>query len=250
MAFFDQFLTTIFGFLLSWNPLYAIISISFLISLVIVITYKFLTDQTEMKRLKETLKDHQKRMRDHKNDTQKMLSIQKEAMQTNMQYMAKSIKPTLITFLPILLIFGWLNGHFSYEPLMPNTPFNLTVEMKKGINGNVSIATPEGLQIIGPKNKQLENGKTTFELSGEAGEYLAALTFQNQTVDKHIILTTERKYAEITQSYEGETFKQATLGNKPLTLIHVFGFGLTWLWAYIISAILFSITLRTILRVH
>lgn len=246
MAFLDGFFTTIFGFMLNWNPLYSILAISFLISLLVVIIYKLLTDQNEMKRLKDELKGHQQRMKEHKNNAEKMMSIQKEAMQVNMQYMMKSMKPTLITFLPILLIFGWLNAHFAYEPLKPDIPFSLTVEMEKGITGNISITTPEGLSIIGDSTKTLENQKTTFELKGTAGEYLASLTYNNETQDKLIKITTERKYAPVIETYKSEAFKRVILGNPPLKVI----WGLGWLWAYIISAIVFSVALRKLLNVH
>lgn len=246
MAFLDGFFTTIFGFMLNWNPLYAIIAISFIISLLVVIVYKLLTDQNEMKRLKDELKGHQQKMKEHKNDADKMMSIQKEAMQVNMQYMMKSMKPTLITFLPIILIFGWLNAHLAFEPLQPDVPFTLTVEMEKGITGNISVSVPEGMSVIGENTKILQDQKATFELKGNAGEYLASLTYNNETQDKLIQITTERKYAPVTETYKSEAFKRVTLGNQPLKVI----WGLGWLWAYIISAIVFSIALRKLLNVH
>jgi len=245
-SFFDRFLNAAFGFLLNWNPLYAIIAIAFIVSLLIVVIYKFLTNQNEMKRLKDELKEHQKKMKDHKHDAEKMMSIQKEAMRTNMQYMTKSMWPTLITFLPILLIFGWLNGHLAFEPLTPDVPFPITIQMEKGITGNISIATPQGLEVIGDSTKQIQEGMAEFELKGEAGEYLASLKYGNETQDKLIKITTERKYAPVTETYKSEAFKRVTLGNKPLKVI----FGLGWLWAYIISAIVFSLVLRKIMNVH
>lgn len=246
MAFLDGFFNIIFGFMLNWNPLYSIITVAFIVSLLVVVVYKFLTNQHEMKRLKEELKDHQKKMKEHKHDTEKMMSIQKEAMKVNMQYMTKSMWPTLITFLPILLIFGWLNAHLAFEPLAPDVPFPITVQMEDDLGGNVSIATPQGLQVIGDNTKPITEGAAEFELKGVAGEYLAAITYRNETIDKHIIITTERKYAPVKESYKSEAFKQITLGNKPLKVI----FGLGWLWAYIISAIVFSLVLRKIMNVH
>src|SRR5690606_35165422 len=111
---------------------------------------------------------------------------------------------------------------------------------EKGITGNISIATPEGLSVVGDNTKTLEDQMTTFELKGNAGEYLASLTYNNETQDKLIQITTERSYAPVTETYKSEAFKRVTLGNQPLKVI----WGLGWLWAYIISAIAFSIALR------
>lgn len=247
MVFLDSFFNTIFGFLLDKDPLIAIISISFVISLIVVIIYRLLTNQKEMKELKTELKDHQKKMKEHKNDTEKMMKLQKKAMQTNMKYMGKSMKPTLITFLPIILIFGWLNAHFAYEPLHPGVPFEVTAEMEKGITGNVSLTfVPEGLEVISPNVSQIEDGKAKFELNGTEGDYYITLQKGKEKQDVNIIITNERKYAPVEQSLKSDVFDKAIISNKPLKVI----FGLGWLWAYIISAIVFSIALRKLFRVH
>ena len=132
-AFFDK----IFGFMLSWPPFWSILVLSLLISLIIVLIYKWMTDQNEMKRLKDELSSRQKQMKELKNDPEKLMKAQKEAMSVNMKYMGKSMKPTLITFIPIILIFGWMNTHFAYEPLLPNEEFTLTANFQKEITGNL-----------------------------------------------------------------------------------------------------------------
>jgi len=242
---FDAFLDKTLGFMLNWPPLYSILLISAVISILIVLIYKYFTNQEEMKQIKEQQKEYQKQMKTEK-DTEKLMKIQKEAMSLNMKYMGKSMKPTLITFIPILLIFGWMNAHFAYEPLTPGQEFELIATMEKGITGNVTISVPEGLEIIGENTKEISDRTATFKLKGTQGEYYATLSSNGQEVDKKIIITTEPKYATTPETYKSDVFKTVSLGNKPLKVF----WKLSWIWVYIISAILISTALRKAMNVY
>lgn len=240
--FFDKTL----GFMLNWDPLWAILLLSLAISLLIVLIYKYFTNQEEMKQMKDDLKKYQQKMKETK-EMEQLGKLQKEMMSLNMKYMGKSMKPTLITFIPILLIFGWMNAHFAYEPLLPGTEFNMTVTMAKGIEGNVTINVPEGLQVVGTNTKEITTDREAlFWLKGKQGEYFATLASNGQEIDKKIIVTTERRYATTPESYKSDVFKTVTLGNEKLRVF----WKLSWIWVYIISAILFSTGLRKVMKVY
>src|SRR5574342_690488 len=243
---FDAFFDSAFGFLLNCLPLLAIALVSYVISLLITLIYKWTTNQQEMKRLKDELKEHQTKMKTHKDDPEKMMAIQKQAMAVNMQYMAKSMKSTFITFIPILLIFVWVSANFGFEPLMPNQEFTLAATLQKEIAGNVSVTVPEGLEVVGDSTKQIENGMATFTLKGSEGDYFVTLASNGQEVDKKVHITTGKKYAQVTETYKSTVFKSATLGNKPLKVF----WRLSWIWAYIIFAIIFSTVLRKLIKIY
>ncbi len=90
-----------------------LIGISFFITLIITVAYKYFTDQNLMKSLKEDTKRLQSDMKNHKDNPTKMMEIQKEAMEKNMKYMMHSFKPTLITLIPLLIIFAWLRNAYK-----------------------------------------------------------------------------------------------------------------------------------------
>ncbi|MDP7324218.1 MAG: EMC3/TMCO1 family protein, partial [Candidatus Woesearchaeota archaeon] len=77
---FDRLLDPIFNPLLVLGPLWALVIMSFFISLVIIIIYKYTTDQNLMKQLKEELKEIQKEMKDLKDKPQEAMKVQKRAM--------------------------------------------------------------------------------------------------------------------------------------------------------------------------
>ncbi|VVB80903.1 Membrane protein insertase YidC [uncultured archaeon] len=239
--FFDKTL----GFMLNWNPIWAILVLSLIISILIVVIYKFTTNQEEMKQMKDGLKKYQQQMKETK-DMEQLGKIQKETMSLNMKYMGKSMKPTLITFIPILLIFGWMNAHFAYQPLMPGEEFEMVVTMAKNVEGNVTINVPEGLEVVGEKTSLITDKTAKFKLKGAEGEYFATLSSNEQEIDKKIIITTAPRYATTPESYKSNVFKTVALGNKPLKVY----WKLSWIWVYILSAIVFSTILRKAMKVY
>jgi uncharacterized membrane protein (DUF106 family) len=109
----DGFFNAVFGPIMGLpNPMPLAI-ISFILTLITTLIYKYMTDQEVMKTLKADIKALQAEMKNHKDNKEKMMSIQKEAMGKNMQYMKQSFKPMIVTFIPIIFIFGWLRTYYE-----------------------------------------------------------------------------------------------------------------------------------------
>ncbi|MCG2718483.1 MAG: EMC3/TMCO1 family protein [Nanoarchaeota archaeon] len=110
---FENFFNFVLGPIMNLpNPL-NLFGISFILTGAITFAYKYLTDQNKMKELKTEMKDMQKKMKEHKDQPDKVMSMQKAAMKKNMEYMKHSMKPTLFTFVPIIIVFSWLRGHYE-----------------------------------------------------------------------------------------------------------------------------------------
>ena len=114
---FDDFFNFILAPLLKLGDLTSLIIISFILTFLITFSYKLITNQQEMKLLKEQLKKHQQEMKDHKGNPEKLLEIQKNAMDTNLKYMKHSFKHTLLTFLPLVIFFSWLKDTYT-QPIL------------------------------------------------------------------------------------------------------------------------------------
>ena len=52
-------------------------------------------------------------MKLHKESPQKVMELQKQAMEKNLVLMKHSMKPTLYTFIPLIIIFGWIRTTFG-----------------------------------------------------------------------------------------------------------------------------------------
>ncbi|MDP7116585.1 MAG: EMC3/TMCO1 family protein [Candidatus Woesearchaeota archaeon] len=245
---FDRLLDPIFNPLLVLGPLWALVIMSFFISLVIIIIYKYTTDQNLMKQLKEELKEIQKEMKDLKDKPQEAMKVQKRAMQTNMKYMMQSMKSTLFTFIPIIILFGWLNAHLAFVPLMPNEEFTISAFFDKQVEGSAEIIVPGQIEVMGDIQKEIINGQADWTLSGEAGKYTIGVEYNERSYMKNLIID-DQNYEKIDQKYKGDV-KSIRINNDSLKVLNIFGWRLGWLGTYIILSILFSIGLRKVMKVY
>jgi len=249
MSFIDPLLNP----LLSLGTLWAVILVSLLIAVLITVIYKFTTNQSLMKQLKDEMKEFQKEMKELKAHPEKMMAVQKKAMQTNMKYMSHSMRSTLFTFIPIILIFGWMNAHLAFEPLLPDEEFKIALTFDKDIKGDVEMVVPSGVTVIGNNIKNIIDGRTSWILKGEEGDYIDenALRFDyaGKTAYKDIIITKDPRYTKPIEPRRGD-IKNVEVGNKPMKLLNLFGWKVGWLGTYIIFSIIFSMIIRKILKVY
>ena len=191
---FSSFFNIIFSPLLALPTLLAIIILSFLVSLLIIVITKFMTDQALMKRLKEEMKEYQKQAKELKSEPAKAMAVQKKAMEVNMKYMMKSFKPTIITFIPIILIFGWMSSTFAYESIKPGQEFSVTTFFGKDVNGNAQISASDGIDVVGNEIQKIENSQATWKLKGEEGEHILEFDYGDEKYQTSVLITNKNKY--------------------------------------------------------
>ncbi|MFH1072969.1 MAG: EMC3/TMCO1 family protein [Nanoarchaeota archaeon] len=246
---FESILDPVFRPLLGLNPLFAILLLSLGITFIVTIVYKLTTNQAEMKRLKKEMKDLQKQLKElAKTDPKKAMSVQKKAMEKNFSYMKHSLKPTLYTFLPIIIIFGWLNSNMAYQPLLPGEPFEVKAVFDKYLILNVTLEANPELTFLNEQAQPLQQGIASWNLSGEAGKYQLTLKDGTREYTKKILISSEKRYENPVEMYKSAPLKQVIIGNNRIRpfgdWFNILGWHPGWLATYILSSMLFSILLR------
>jgi uncharacterized membrane protein (DUF106 family) len=249
---FEGVLNPIFDPLLSLPMVWVIVIMAFLITFLITLIYKFTTNQSLMKDLKDEMKELQNEMKELKSEPQKMMSVQKKAMQTNMKYMSHSMRSMLFTFIPIILIFGWMNTHLAYEPIVPGQEFTTSVLFYNGVNGNVELIIPEGISAESELIKTIGDGEIKWILKGEAGEYLLEykLDGKSKSYTKDLLITEGKTYAKPIELVKDKTVRQISIDNNKIKVFNLFGWKVGWLGSYIILSIVFSMGLRKLFKVY
>lgn len=253
---FESIIDPIFAPLLKMPILWAIILISLIIAVIITFVYKWMTDQHLMKTLKDEMKNFRDEMKQFKEEPKKVMEIQKRAMQTNMKYMMHSMKPTLVTFIPIIIIFGWLNTHLAYIPIMPGQEFSTTAMFEEGVTGMITLTeiTPKGVELLINNTQEIVDGKAVWRLKGDAGEYLLEYEFNEKPYSQEVLITEEREYKEPIKKIKENGLNTIQINHekaKPFA-----GTGIPWvqnwgwLGAYILFSIIFSMSLRKLLKLH
>lgn len=104
----------LFNFIFGWTIRYLgspwdVIVVSFIITFLITLSYKYLTDQLKMKELKDKMTEFNKKLKQDRTNQE----VQNEFMKTQWQYMMHSWRPMIFTFLPLILIFNWMRLTFN-----------------------------------------------------------------------------------------------------------------------------------------
>jgi len=108
----ESFFDIIFGWSVDLNPIFGLAFITLILTLVIILIYKYFTNQEEMKALKEETTLLQKQAKETK-DMQKRTDLSKKMMEKQMAYMKHTLMPLLLTFLPIIIVFGWIRNIYG-----------------------------------------------------------------------------------------------------------------------------------------
>ncbi len=109
---FNSFFNATLGHVLGLQNPFGLMIVSLILTLLMTLATKFFTDQKIMKTLKDELKELQNGLKDTAQTAEQKMHLQKNMMAKNMEYMKHSLKPMLITFLPIIVIFGWLRNYY------------------------------------------------------------------------------------------------------------------------------------------
>lgn len=247
---FSQILDPVFMPIFRLPILFAVIIVSFVLSLIMVLAYKFFTNQSLMKSMKDDLKKYQAQMKEHRNDTSKMMKVQKQAMDVNMKYMMHSFKPTLFTFIPIIIIFGWLNAHLAFAPIIPGEEFTTSVIFNEGVTGEATINPPEGIDVIGNKTQQITGNSVSWKLKGNEGEYLLDYKINENEYTKDVLITQEQKYAPPVQPVNNGLVSAIHVDQSKLIVLNLFGWKIGWFGSYFIFTLVFSMLLRKLLNIY
>jgi len=247
---FESVLNPIFAPLLSFGYFWAILIISFVLTLLITLVYKYTTNQDLMKKLKSDMKKLQNEMKKFKDNPSKVMAHQKKIMSKNMEYMKHSLKPTLFTFIPIIIIFGWLNANLAYLPIQPDSQFQIFADFKEGSFGNISLEVLPKITFLSNQTQTVVNNKVSWSLQGPKGNYQMKLTYGNREFQKDLIISSDNYAQPDTIVKDSELTKISIANNKvkPLGSLSIFGWMPGWLGTYIIFSLIFSFGLRKLMN--
>lgn len=245
----------IFNPMLVLHPIIVILVIAIIINIVITIVYKYTTNQRVMKDLKDEMKKMQKKLKELRSNPTEMAAYQKQVMAKNMEYMKHSMKSTLYTFIPIIIIYGWLATHVAFYPIMPMEPFSVTLGFAEGINGNVTMNPGELMLANGSLAQEIIDGRVSWLLKGGEGLHLIEFKHGDQIYEKKVLITTEQAYEEPNEVIKDKSsdLKTITISNrklKPMGKFRIGSYYPGWFMTYLILSIVLSFIIRKLFKVY
>ena len=250
----EGFFDWAFGPLLNFPPLVLVIVITLIMLILITLIQKFTSNQKEMKLLKEQQEAFKKEMKENKGNQEKLMEIQKRAMEVNMKYFRHSMKPMIFTFLPIILIFGWMNSVMMYDSVNPNQEFNFTAIFDKEVAGEITLTGHEGLELLSDANQTISKiGKENlarWRLKGPEGTYTLEAEYKGNSYTKSVSISDDQVKKEYMKAVKGEGLKALRIDYPKLIVLNLLGWKLGWLGTYIIISLILSGLIRKMFKVY
>ena len=254
--------------LLSFPPLIAIFLISLFVSLVVNVVYKFATNQDALKKLQKEMKSLRKEMKAAK-DQKKAMELNKQLMEKTMQQMKHSMKSTIITIVPMFIIFGWMSANLAFHSALPEEEFTASITFEKEVSGEANL-TSETLRIISNSTQMVQGDKVSWTVEGGEGDHELFFNYGGESYSRKVVLTDKWEYADPYLEKENRLFGIINLGDadpigpessikrvavdlhpvRPFGDFDLFGWKPGWLAVYFVFTLLLTFPIRKLLRVH
>ncbi|MBU6998781.1 MAG: DUF106 domain-containing protein [Theionarchaea archaeon] len=129
-SYFYGFLDGGLGFIWDLPGIYAVFIVSILVGVFSVGAQYFLVDQDKLKTIRKEMSDYQSRMLQaqktgNKKELRKLEARGKKVKEQQAEMTGMTMKPMMITLVPIMVFFGWVRSQPAAASLVIDLPFTL-----------------------------------------------------------------------------------------------------------------------------
>lgn len=129
-AYFYDFLDSTLGFIWNWPGIYSVFIVAAIVALISSAAQYFLVDQEKMREIRAEMSDYQKKLMQarktgSKKELKKLETKGKLIKQRSSEMQSMTMKPMFLTFIPLLLFFGWVRLQPASSELVIDLPFTL-----------------------------------------------------------------------------------------------------------------------------
>ncbi len=262
---------------LAWPPILVILLVSLFVSVLSVVVYKFTTNQTKLKSIHEEQKNLRAEIKKNQKNPEKAMKLNQRAMELSMEIMPESMKSMIFTFIPIIIIFGWLSANLSFMPLYAGDTFTTSMTFEKLLPGQqATLSASPGLGIVSAATQDVIGDKVVWELKSQAaGTYNLTYVYGSGAYSEtyslpvkisedgardylNPVLARQKKILFLIPSGTGISEKsnivQIKVDMQPVRPLgqsfNLFGWYPGWLAIYIISSLVFTSVLRKYMKVY
>src|SRR6478736_4955078 len=172
------------------DPLLLVLAISIVIGLLLVIVFRYTSDQKAIGRAKDRLKAHLLAVRLFQDQLPVVMRAYGKILRGTGSYLRLAFTPFLIVILPITLLIVQLDRYFGWMPLQPAQTFlvEARVEESSALN-QASLQLPPELSSSAPAVHVPQEKKVVWRVVAErAGNYNIQIAAAGQTVSKQVVV--------------------------------------------------------------
>ena len=271
---FNRIFGKIFALLLipfrNMDPWVGMVIVSFLTGLLMLVIFRYTSNQAGIKKVKNRIKAHLLELRLYKDDLGLSMKAQGNILLANLKYITHSFKPLLVMIVPVILILIQLNFWFGYESLKPGEQTLLKVRLEEGYNPlqtNLVLEPEPGIAIETPPLRIEEYGEVNWRISTQkSGVHQIHIVIGGEKIAKSIATDTKplsklspvrhrkKLVDELFYPVEAPITKDSPIKSieihYPAKRMSLWGLSVHWLIAYFILSIIFGFSFKGIFKVE
>lgn len=273
MTFLNSILNSIFNLIVSpfkdINPLWSLALFSLLIAVLMLIIFRYTSNQDEIKKTKSKIRAYIYELRLFKDELGIVLSAQKNVFIQNLHYIKYAMKPMIFMIIPLALILIQLDSLYGHKPLgvKESTIVSLKLSEDGNIPDDVSIKSDGGISVDTPALRIARNNQVDWRISAqEPGEHNIIFSVSQEQYQQKIIVG-EQGIVRVTPTVSTPNFWNNLLypGQQPLVKggmvkeIHVdykrnsFGvykWKVDWIVIIFVLSIVFAFAMKGLFKVE
>jgi len=249
------------------SPIFVVVLLSLITGLLMVLIFRYTSDQNAIRQAKDRLKAHLLAVRLFQDQLPVVLSSYRKIIAGTGTYLALAFKPLLFMILPLTLLIVELDRYFGSTPLQTGEPFLMKVRVADGDSvDRVSLQLPPQLTTTAPAVHIPPDNEIVWRLAAEkAGTYDLTVASAGQTISKQAVVSS--KLARLSPlRLRGEFWKRfffsaepAIPDSSPITSIavnypsrslHFAWIDWNWIWLFFVLSLISGFLFKTVLGIE
>lgn len=252
------------------NPWVAMIVVSLLTALLMLLVYRYTSNQKGIKKVKNKIKAHLLEIRLFKDSMSISLKAQGKILLANFRYIALNFKPLLVMIIPIILIIIQLNFWFGYDSLKQGQATLLKVKLEDGYNPlqqNIALDPSSDIKIETDPLRIEEDYEVNWRISPQSkGNHDLNVVIGSHSITKSFA-SELRALSRISPIRYNHNFINNLLYPMerpipkdlpvksieviyPVRYLNLFGLNIHWLIAFFALSIIFGFAFKGVMKVE
>lgn len=248
-------------------PAALVLLLSLVVGLLMVVVFRYTSDQKAIHVAKDHLKAHLLAVRLFQDQLPVVLRSYGRILKATGRYLRLAFKPLLLVILPLIFLIVQMDRYLGSMPLQPGEPFLVKVRLANAeILDDASLHLPPGLATTAPAiHEPLDNEVVWRVVAEKDGDYNVDISVSGQTFSKRVVVSSglarlsairlrgpwwERVFISAEPGLPGNSMVQAIEVGYPSRQIAFAGLEWNWIWLFFILSLLAGFVFKSVLRIE
>ncbi len=251
----------------SHAPLMLVFLLSIVIGLLMVIVFRYTSDQKAIRVAKDHLKAHLLAVRLFQDQLQVVLISYWRIVRSTGNYLRLAFKPVLYISVPLILLMVQVDRYLGYSPIQVGQSFLVKARVSDAnALDQASLRLPQGLSLTAPPVHVPASNEIIWRMvSEEAGTHEVGIETGDQSASKSLAVSSgidrispvrlsgrwwERIFVSGESALPANSPVQSIAINYPERTISFAWLEWNWIWLFFVLSLIFGFLFKTVLRIE